>query len=110
MRKRALTKTVIQKRGALTTTFRATPVHDPRLPPSTVAVKLVIKQTNGKKHITQTGIAIYQVKDNTLSGVYTFATKGTTFADVQRVAFHAAEQSAKNLGSGKKKSSTGFTA
>ena len=50
------------------------------------------------------------MKDNTLSGVYTFATKGTTFADVQRVAFHAAEQSAKNLGIGKKKSSTGFTA
>ncbi len=105
------TKSVIQKRGVVTTTFHATPVHDPKLPHSTVAVKLVIEQTNGKKHVTQTGIAIYQVKGNTLSGVYTFATKGTSFADVQRVAFHAAEQSAKNLGVGKKKSGgTGFTA
>ena len=105
------TKSVIQKRGVVTTTFHATPVHDPKLPHSTVAVKLVIKQTDGKKHVTQTGIAIYQVKGNTLSGVYTFATKGTSFADVQRVAFHAAEQSAKNLGVGKKKSGgTGFTA
>jgi hypothetical protein len=104
------TKAVIQKRGAVTTTFQATAVHDPKLPPGTVAVKLVIKQTAGKKHITQTGIAIYQVKGDTLSGVYTFATKGTTFADVQRVAFHAAEQSARNLGIGKKKSGSGFTA
>ncbi len=105
------TKPVVQKRGAITTTFQATPVHDPHLPANTVAVKLVIKQTNGKKHVTQTGIAIYQVKGNTLSGVYTFATKGTSFADVQRVAFHAAEQSAKNLGAGKTKSGgTGFTA
>ena len=105
------TKSVIQKRGVVTTTFHATPVHDPKLPHNTVAVKLVIKQTNGKKHVTQTGIAIYEVKGNTLSGVYTFATKGTSFADVQRVAFHAAEQSAKNLGVGKKKSGgTGFTA
>jgi hypothetical protein len=95
----------------VTTTFHATPVHDPKLPHNTVAVKLVIKQTNGKKQVTQTGIAIYEVKGNTLSGVYTFATKGTSFADVQRVAFHAAEQSAKNLGVGKKKSGgTGFTA
>ena len=46
-----------------------------------------------------------------VSGVYTFATKGTSFADVQRVAFHAAEQSAKNLGVDKKKGGgTGFTA
>jgi hypothetical protein len=104
-------KTVVQKRGTVTTTFRTTPVTDPRLPHGTVAVKLVIHATNGKKHVTQTGIAIYQVKGNTLSGVYTFATKGTTFADVQRIAFHAAEQSAKNLGGGQKKSGgTGFTA
>jgi hypothetical protein len=105
------TKAVVQKRGAVTTTFQATPVHDPRLPGNAVAVKLVIKQTAGKKHVTQTGIAIYQVKGDTLSGVYTFATKGTTFAQVQRVAFHAAEQSAKNLGVGKKKTGgAGFTA
>ena len=55
---------------------------------------------------TQTGVAIYQVKGDTLSGVYAFVGKGTTYADAQRIAFHAAEQSAKNLGGG----STGFTA
>ena len=88
---------------------RAGGLHIPnrlRLP-----LPIEIDQTNGEKHVIQTGIAIYQVKGNTLSGVYTFATKGTSFADVQRVAFHAAEQSAKNLGVGKKKSGgTGFTA
>jgi hypothetical protein len=109
--KTCASKAVVKKNGAITTTFKTTPVTDPRLPHGTVAVKLVVKQTDGKKHVTQTGIAIYQVKDNTLSGVYTFAVKGTTFADVQRVAFHAAEQSAKNLGFGKKKTGgTGFTA
>ena len=40
------------------------------------------------------------MKGDTLSGVYTFVGKGTTFADAQRIAFHAAEQSAHNLGGG----------
>ncbi len=105
-------KTVTAKRGAVTTTFRTTAMHDSKLPAGSVAVKLVIKATDGKKHVTQTGIAIYQVKGDTLSGVYTFVAKGTTFADAERVAFHAAEQSTRNLGGGKKKSgsSGGFTA
>jgi hypothetical protein len=106
-------RTVTARRGPITTTFRATAMRDPKLPAGAVAVKLVIKATDGKKHLTQTGIAIYQVKGNTLSGVYTFVAKGTTFADAERVAFHAAEQSAQNLGGARpKKSSNGskFTA
>ena len=48
----------------------------------------------------ETGVAVYQIRGNTLSGVYAFVGKGTTFADAQRVAFHAAEQSMHNLGGG----------
>ncbi len=63
-------------------------------------MKLQITATDGKKKVSQTGVAVYQVRGNTLSGVYTFVGKGTTFADAQRIAFHAAEQSARNLGGG----------
>jgi hypothetical protein len=90
---------VVLKSGAASETFRVTPITDPRLPAGSIAVKLNITSVNGKKRVDQTGIAIYQVKGNTLSGVYTFVSKGTTFAEAQRVAFHAAEQSAHNLGS-----------
>ena len=63
--------------GGITTTYHTTAMRNSKLPASSVAVKLVIKATDGKKHITQTGIAIYQVKGDTLSGVYTFVAKGT---------------------------------
>jgi len=69
-------------------------------------VKLRITVSSGKQTKTQTGVAIYQVKGDTLSGVYAFAGRTSSFAQARRLAFHAAEQSAKNLGGG----STGFTA
>ena len=59
-------------------------------------------------------VAIYQIKGDTLSGVYAFVGKKSSFAQAQRVAFHAAEQSIKNLGGGGGSSGggsgTGFTA
>jgi hypothetical protein len=86
--------------------YTVAPLKDPKLPAGTVAVKLTITVSKGSRHQQQTGVAIYQVKGDTLSGVYAFVGKGTTYADAQRIAFHAAEQSAKSLGGG----STGFTA
>jgi hypothetical protein len=91
-------KPVVRSAGGVTTSFSASPLHDPQLPPGTVAVKLVIEASEGTKHATQTGVAIYQIRGDTLSGVYTFVVKGTTFAQAEQVAFHAALESARNLG------------
>ena len=93
-------KPVVLRSGALSETYKVSPLTDPKLPAGSVVVKLQITASDGKKKVTQTGVAVYQVRGNTLSGVYTFVGKGTTFADAQRIAFHAAEQSAHNLGGG----------
>jgi hypothetical protein len=77
--------------------YKTAPLKDPQLPAGAVSVKIVETQSKGKQHLTQTGVAIYQVQGNTLSGVYVFVDKGTTFADAKRVAFHAAAQSQHNL-------------
>ena len=92
--------------GNVKEVYTVAPLKDPKLPSGAVAVKLTITLSRGKQKQAQTGVAIYQVKGDTLSGVYAFVGKGSSYADVQRIAFHAAEQSAKNLGGG----STGFTA
>jgi hypothetical protein len=91
---------VVRSAGGVTTTFSASPLHDPQLPPGAVAVRLVIDAREGSRRATQTGVAIYQIRGNTLSGVYAFVTQGTTLADAERVAFHAAAESARNLGAG----------
>jgi hypothetical protein len=93
-------KPVVLRSGALKETYRVSPLNDPKLPAGSLAVKLQITASNGKKKATQTGVAVYQIRGNTLSGVYAFVGKGTTFAQTQRVAFHAAEQSMHNLGGG----------
>jgi len=93
-------KPVVLRSGGVSETYKVAPLSDPKLPAGSVVVKLQITASNGKKKVTQTGVAVYQVRGNTLSGVYTFVGKGTTFADAQRIAFHAAEQSMHNLGGG----------
>ncbi len=104
---RACAKTpAVLTQGTIKEVYTVAPLKDPKLPAGTVAVKLTITVSKGSRHQKQTGVAIYQVKGDTLSGVYAFVGKGSTYADAQRIAFHAAEQSAKNLGGG----STGFTA
>jgi len=110
-------KPEVVKQGTITETYHVSPLKDPKLAAGAVVVKLSISVTKGKQHQTQTGVAIYQIKGDTLSGVYAFVGKGTTFADAQRIAFHAAEQSATNLGiktgsgsGGKKSGGKGFTA
>jgi hypothetical protein len=91
-------KPVTKTANGVTTTFKTTPLPDRQLPPGAVVVKIEIQARSGKKRANETGVAIYQVKGNTLSGVYTFVAKGTTFAQAERVAFHAALESARNLG------------
>jgi hypothetical protein len=93
-------KPVVLSSGTVTETYKVAPLTDPKLPAGSVVVKLQITATDGKKKVSQTGVAVYQVRGNTLSGVYTFVGKGTTFADAQRIALHAAEQSMRNLGGG----------
>jgi hypothetical protein len=106
---RACAKTPsVLKQGTTKEVYKVSPLKDPKLPAGTVAVRLEISVTKGKQTQTQVGIAIYMVKGDTLSGVYTFVAKGTTYADAKRIAFHAAEQSAHNLGA--KSGSSGFTA
>jgi hypothetical protein len=104
---RACAKTpAVLTQGNVKEVYKVAPLKDPKLPSGAVAVKLTITVSKGKQTQAQTGVAIYQVKGDTLSGVYAFVGKGSSYADAQRIAFHAAEQSAKNLGGG----STGFTA
>jgi hypothetical protein len=90
------TKPVVMKTSGVTVVYKTKPLHDPRLP-GALSVKIVEKQSKGRQHLTETGVAVYQVRGNTLSGIYVFVDKGTTFADAERVAFHAAEQSNGNL-------------
>jgi hypothetical protein len=103
-------KPKVVQRGTVTETYRISALKDPKLPKGAIVVKLQITLQQGKQRQTQTGVAVYQVKGNTLSGVYAFVGKGTTYVDAQRVAFHAAEQSARNLGSTGSSGGTGFTA
>jgi hypothetical protein len=93
-------KPVTLRAGTVSETYKVSPLSDPKLPDGTVVVKLQIIASDGKKKVTQTGVAVYQVRGNTLSGVYAFVGKGTTFAQAQKIAFHAAEQSMHNLGGG----------
>jgi hypothetical protein len=104
---RACAKTpAVLTNGNVKEVYTVAPLKDPKLASGAVAVKLTITVSKGKKKHAQIGLAIYQVKGDTLSGVYAFVGTGSSYADAQRIAFHAAEQSAKNLGGG----STGFTA
>jgi hypothetical protein len=100
-------KAVVKTTQGVKFVYKTTQLKESKLPPGAVAVKIVETQSKGNQHFTQTGIAIYQIKGNTLSGVYVFVEKGTTFADAERVALHAAAQSAHNIGNTGSTSSTG---
>ncbi len=91
-------KAVVISSGGVTTTFRTTLLHVSKLLPGAVAVQIHTTAKRGKQHAEETTVAVYQVKGDTLSGVYAFVAKGTTTADAIRICFHAAAQSARNLG------------
>src|SRR6185437_679044 len=87
---RACAKTpAVLTQGNVKEVYKVAPLKDPKLPSGAVAVKLTITVSKGKQKQAQTGVAIYQVKGDTLSGVYAFVGKGSSYADAQRIAFHA---------------------
>jgi hypothetical protein len=89
---------VVVKQGAVTNTLTVTPIKDSNLLPGSVAVRITVLATDGKKRATSIGVAIYQVKNDLLSGVYAWSTAHTTIAQAEKIGFHAAELSARNLG------------
>ncbi|HEY4348463.1 MAG TPA: hypothetical protein VGM80_12815 [Gaiellaceae bacterium] len=91
-------KPVVLEQGQLKNVLSVVPIKDAKLLPGSVAVRITVKETNGSKHATTTGVAIYQVKNDTLSGVYAWTTPGTTIDQAAQVGLRAAEQSARNLG------------
>ncbi len=74
-------KPAVLKQAGVTETYKVSLLKDARVPAGAIAVRIEIEVSKGKKHTTQTGVAVYQVKGNTLSGLYTFVDEGN---DVRR--------------------------
>ncbi len=89
---------VVVKQGAVTNTLTVAPLKGSKLLPGAVAVQITVLASDGKRHVVSTGVAIYQVKNDTLSGVYAWSTAHTTLAQAEKIGLHAAAQSARNLG------------
>jgi hypothetical protein len=96
-------KPSVQKQGSVVLTISAKPLHTTGLTPGAIAVRLEIVSTDGKKKVRETGIAVYQVEGDTLSGVYTFES-GANGAKAIALGLRAAAASAANLRSGSLKS------
>ena len=70
--------------NGVTTTYKTIAARTIRsCRPAPSSCKLEIHVASRQEARDADGIAIYQVKGNTLSGVYTFVAKGTTFADAE---------------------------
>jgi hypothetical protein len=82
-------------RGVGPVTYRLTPLADGRLPAQHVAVKMRMTGRIGGKPLDETVVAVYQIRGDVLSAVYTDG--HGTLADRVRVGLHAAEQSAGTL-------------
>ena len=75
-------------------TYRIGWIHDRRLLPGAVALRVRASgMLNGKRVVVAT-LGIYQVRRNVLSGVYTY---GRSFSAQLPIGLHAAAQSAANL-------------
>jgi hypothetical protein len=75
-------------------TYRIGWVHDRRLLPGAVALRLRVSGTQNGKRVVVTTLGVYQVRRNVLSGVYTY---GRSFRAELPFGLHAAAQSAINL-------------
>jgi hypothetical protein len=75
-------------------TYRVAWVHDRRLLPGAVALRLRVSGVQNGKRLVETTVGVYQVRRNVLSGVYTY---GRSFSTELPVGLHAAAQSAINL-------------
>jgi hypothetical protein len=81
--------------GTASLTTQITVLHPKaKLLPGAIALSFHQSGTVGGKAVTQDGVAVYQRKGDTLSGVYAYT---STTALRTRIALHAAEQSALNL-------------
>jgi hypothetical protein len=81
-------------KGVPPLTYRLKRLHDRRLLPGSVALQVHVTATQGGKTFEDTTVAIYQFRNDVLSGVDSYARKGVTLADQIRVGFNAAAASA----------------
>lgn len=75
-------------------TYRIAWVHDRRLLPGAVALRVRDSGVYNGRRMVETTLGVYQVRRNVLSGVYTH---GGSFRAQLRIGLHAAAQSALNL-------------
>jgi hypothetical protein len=75
-------------------TYRIGWVHDRRLLPGAVALRVRASGMQNGKRLVLTTLGVYQVRGNVLSGVYTY---GRSFRAELPIGLHAAAQSALNL-------------
>ena len=75
-------------------TYRIGWVHDRRLLPGAVALRVRASGMQNGKRVTVTTVGVYQARGNVLSGVYTY---GRSLRAELPVGLHAAAQSAINL-------------
>jgi hypothetical protein len=75
-------------------TYRIGWIHDRRLLPGAVALRVRVSGMHNGKRAVDTSLEVYQVRRNVLSAVYTGR---RSFRDQLRIGLHAAAQSALNL-------------
>jgi hypothetical protein len=75
-------------------TYRIGWIHDRRLLPGAVALRVRASGMQNGKRVVETTLGVYQVRQNVLSAVYTF---GRSIRTQLPVGLHAAAQSALNL-------------
>jgi hypothetical protein len=80
--------------------YRITRIHDSKLLPGALALRIDVSGTIKGKKVSAVRYAVYQRSGNVLSGVYSYSMPGVTAAQQQAFVLHAAEASAKALGGG----------
>ena len=80
--------------GIQKVTYRIRRISGRRLLQGFIALIIHLTASVNGRHVVATTVAVYQVKRNVLSGVYTLS---GNLAAQQRVALHAAQESASNL-------------
>jgi hypothetical protein len=81
--------------GVQSVTYRIRRISGRGLLPRSISLIIHLTASVNGHHLVATKVAVYQVKGNVLSGVYTLG--GANLAAQQRVALHAAQESASNL-------------
>jgi hypothetical protein len=81
-------------KGVPPLTYRVSEISDAKLLHQHLALRVHYSGTIKGRHREETVIAVYQIRRNVLSAVYTYE---SSIAERIRVGLHAAEESAKNL-------------